>query len=87
MFPLIMQRKKNLYSDFVNKELLIRFSKADNIRPIPYLIDGFKPFQRKVFFFSFFKQKLKDKFKVAQLVGLEHKGWMEWTMLLLVTFT
>jgi DNA topoisomerase-2 len=64
-----------LYSDFVNKELIL-FSKADNIRSIPHLIDGFKPSQRKVMF-SCFKRKLKDEFKVAQLAGYvgEHSAY------------
>jgi len=63
------------YSDFVNKELIL-FSKADNIRSIPHLIDGFKPSQRKVMF-SCFKRKLKDEFKVAQLAGYvgEHSAY------------
>lgn len=64
-----------LYSDFVNKELIL-FSKADNIRSIPHLVDGFKPSQRKVMF-SCFKRKLKDEFKVAQLAGYvgEHSAY------------
>lgn len=36
------------YKDFINKELIL-YSKEDNIRSIPSVVDGFKPSQRKVF--------------------------------------
>lgn len=55
------------YSAFINKELIL-FSRADNQRSIPHLIDGFKPSQRKVLF-SCLKRNLKKEIKVAQLAG------------------
>lgn len=55
------------YGDFINKELVL-FSRANVIRAIPSLIDGFKPSQRKVLF-GCFKRKLTKDVKVAQLVG------------------
>jgi DNA topoisomerase-2 len=39
-------------NDFVHKELVL-FSRADNIRSIPSVIDGLKPGQRKVLFACF----------------------------------
>ena len=36
-----------LMSDFIQKELIL-FSRADNVRSIPSLLDGLKPAQRKV---------------------------------------
>ena len=53
------------YDDFINKELIL-FSRADLMRSIPSVVDGFKPSQRKVLF-SCFKRKLKSDIKVAQL--------------------
>ena len=35
-----------LMSDFIQKELIL-FSRADNVRSIPSLLDGLKPAQRK----------------------------------------
>jgi len=63
------------YSDFINKELIL-FSKADNIRSIPHIMDGFKPSQRKVLY-ACFKRKLKGEIKVAQLAGYigEHSAY------------
>lgn len=55
------------YADFVNKELVL-FSRANVVRAIPNIMDGFKPSQRKVLF-ACFKRKLKTDAKVAQLVG------------------
>jgi DNA topoisomerase-2 len=71
-------------SDFINKELIL-FSRADNMRSIPCVVDGLKPGQRKVSFlsiislllncvpfkvlFACFKKKLKNEMKVAQLAG------------------
>jgi len=55
------------YADFINKELVL-FSKANVVRAIPSVVDGFKPSQRKVIF-GCFKRKLKNDCKVAQLVG------------------
>lgn len=63
------------FSDFINKELIL-FSKSDNGRSIPHMMDGFKPSQRKVLF-ACFKRKLKDEIKVAQLAGYvsEHSAY------------
>ena len=63
------------YDDFVNKELIL-FSRADLMRSIPSVVDGFKPSQRKVLF-SCFKRKLKSDIKVAQLSGYvsEHSAY------------
>ncbi|KAL7580839.1 hypothetical protein ACA910_001112 [Epithemia clementina (nom. ined.)] len=63
------------YSDFINKEYVL-FSRYDNIRSIPHLIDGFKPSQRKVLF-GCFKRRLKGEVKVAQLTGYiaEHSAY------------
>jgi DNA topoisomerase-2 len=63
------------YSQFINEEFIL-FSKADNARSIPHVMDGFKPSQRKVLF-SCFKRKLKDEIKVAQLSGYigEHSAY------------
>ena len=55
------------YSNFINRELIL-FSRADNIRSLPHIYDGFKPSQRKVLF-SCFKRNLKEEIKVAQLAG------------------
>ena len=54
-------------SDFVDKEM-IHFSKYDNERSIPSLIDGLKTSQRKVLF-SAFKRKLVKGIKVSQFSG------------------
>lgn len=63
------------YSDFINKEYIL-FSKYDNERSIPCVVDGFKPSQRKVLF-GCFKRKLKAEVKVAQLTGYvaEHSAY------------
>mmetsp|Transcript_78448 Transcript_78448/g.139080 ORF Transcript_78448/g.139080 Transcript_78448/m.139080 type:complete len:1248 (-) Transcript_78448:91-3834(-) len=63
------------YRDFINKELVL-FSKANVIRAIPSIMDGFKPSQRKVLF-GCFKRKLKNDVKVAQLTGYvsEHAAY------------
>jgi len=55
------------YSEFFNKELIL-FSRANNVRAIPSIVDGLKPGQRKILF-SCFKRKLHKELKVAQLVG------------------
>ena len=55
------------YKDFVNKEL-IGFSRANCIRAIPSICDGYKPGQRKILF-SCFKRNLKNEIKVSQLSG------------------
>ena len=63
------------YDEFINKELIL-FSRADLLRSIPSMVDGFKPSQRKVLF-SCFKRKLKSDVKVAQLSGYvsEHSAY------------
>ena len=63
------------FSDFINKEYIL-FSRYDNVRSIPHLIDGFKPSQRKVLF-GCFKRRLKGEVKVAQLTGYiaEHSAY------------
>lgn len=53
--------------EFVDQEL-VHFSRADNVRSIPNVIDGLKPSQRKVLY-SCFKRNLMDEVKVAQLAG------------------
>ena len=59
--------KKNVsVADFVHKDL-IHFSNSDNIRSIPYVVDGLKP-QRKVLF-GCFKRNLVKEIRVAQLAG------------------
>ena len=60
--------KKNVsVADFVHKDL-IHFSNSDNIRSIPYVVDGLKPSQRKVLF-GCFKRNLVKEIRVAQLAG------------------
>lgn len=62
--------KKISYHDFVHKEL-IHFSKDDNDRSLPCMIDGFKPSQRKIYFVTDLKglHNQKKEIKVAQLAG------------------
>ena len=55
------------YSDFVNKELIL-FSMADLQRSIPSMVDGLKPGQRKILFYSFKRNFVKEA-KVAQFSG------------------
>jgi len=55
------------YKEFVDKELIL-FSRADNCRSIPSMVDGLKPGQRKVLF-ACFQRNLKKDVKVAQLQG------------------
>jgi hypothetical protein len=64
-----------LMSDFIQKELIL-FSRADNVRSIPSMVDGLKPAQRKVLF-ACFKRNLKTDIKVAQLAGYvsEHAAY------------
>ncbi|XP_075543707.1 DNA topoisomerase 2-alpha-like [Dermacentor variabilis] len=61
------ETKKVTYQDFINKELVL-FSKLDNERSIPSLVDGLKPGQRKVLY-TCFKRNDKREIKVAQLAG------------------
>jgi DNA topoisomerase-2 len=48
---------------------MIHFSNADNIRSIPFLIDGLKPSQRKILFSSFKRGKNAKEIKVSQFAG------------------
>jgi len=63
------------YQEFINYDL-IHFSKYDNDRSIPNLIDGLKISQRKILY-SAFKKKLYNEIKVAQFSGYvsEHSGY------------
>ena len=63
------------YKEFIDKEF-IHFSKYDNDRSIPNLIDGLKISQRKILFAAF-KKKLNSEIKVAQFSGYvsEHSGY------------
>ena len=63
------------YKEFIDKEF-IHFSKYDNDRSIPNLIDGLKISQRKILFAAF-KKKLNNEIKVAQFSGYvsEHSGY------------
>merc|ERR1712016_412779 len=56
------------YTDFVNKELVL-FSKMDNERSNPSMVDGLKPGQRKVLFTCLKRNLTKKEIKVAQLAG------------------
>ena len=64
-----------LVSDFISKELIL-FSRADNVRSLPSVLDGLKPAQRKVLY-ACFKRNLKADIKVAQLAGYvsEHAAY------------
>ena len=55
------------YEDFINKEM-IHFSKYDNERSIPNMMDGLKTSLRKILF-SAFKRNLVNEIKVAQFAG------------------
>ena len=63
------------YSDFVHKEL-IHFSKYDNERSIPSMVDGLKTSLRKIMYCAF-KRNLTKEIKVAQFGGYvsEHSGY------------
>ena len=63
------------YEDFINRDL-IHFSKYDNDRSIPNLVDGLKISQRKILY-SAFKKNLNSEIKVAQFSGYvsEHSGY------------
>ena len=63
------------YEEFINNDL-IHFSKYDNDRSIPNLVDGFKISLRKIMF-SAFKKRLTNEIKVAQFSGYvsEHSGY------------
>ena len=68
-------KKKITYKDFIDKEM-IHFSKYDNERSIPNMMDGLKTSLRKILFSSF-KRNLVKEIKVAQLAGYvsEHSGY------------
>jgi DNA topoisomerase-2 len=59
--------KEITMTDFINKELIL-FSRADNERSIPNVLDGFKPGQRKVLY-TCIKNKYKNEVKVSSLAG------------------
>ena len=63
------------YQEFINKEF-IHFSKYDNDRSIPNLMDGLKTSLRKILY-SAFKKNLTSEIKVAQFSGYvsEHSGY------------
>ena len=63
------------YDDFIDKEM-IHFSKYDNDRSIPNVMDGLKMSLRKILFAAF-KRNLTKEIKVAQLSGYvsEHSGY------------
>jgi DNA topoisomerase-2 len=63
------------YEEFIHQEL-IHFSKYDNDRSIPNLVDGFKISLRKIFFAAK-KKGLTTEIKVAQFSGYvsEHSGY------------
>ena len=54
-------------NDFIDNEM-IHFSKYDNERSIPSLIDGLKTSQRKILFAAF-KRNLDKEIKVSQFSG------------------
>ena len=56
------------YGQFFNEEF-IEFSRADNVRNIPSVIDGLKPGQRKILFAAFKRRLSESEMKVAQLAG------------------
>ena len=63
------------YEEFIHNDL-IHFSKYDNDRSIPNLVDGLKISLRKILFAAF-KKKLHSEIKVAQFSGYvsEHSGY------------
>lgn len=68
--------KQNVtYSEFIDKDL-IHFSKMDNERSIPSIIDSFKPSHRKILF-AMFKKNQRTEIKVAQLASYvaEHTAY------------
>ena len=69
------RKKRVLYQEFIDKEM-IHFSKYDNDRAIPNVMDGLKMSLRKILY-SVFKRNLTKEVKVAQLSGYvsEHSGY------------
>ena len=63
------------FDEFIDQEM-IHFSKYDNDRSIPNVMDGLKLSLRKILF-SVFKRNLTKEIKVAQLSGYvsEHSGY------------
>lgn len=63
------------YDEFIDREM-IHFSKYDNDRSIPNVMDGLKLSLRKILY-SVFKRNLTKEIKVAQLSGYvsEHSGY------------
>ena len=63
------------YEEFIDREM-IHFSKYDNDRSIPNMMDGLKMSLRKILF-SAFKRNLTKEIKVAQFSGYvsEHSGY------------
>jgi len=63
------------YQEFVDQEM-IHFSKYDNDRSIPNMVDGLKKSQRKILFAAF-KKNLTKEIKVAQFSGYvsEHSAY------------
>ena len=59
--------RKVSYADFLSKEM-IHFSKYDNDRSIPNIMDGLKTSQRKILYTGL-KRKLTKEIKVAQFSG------------------
>ncbi|GJW81298.1 DNA topoisomerase 2 [Tanacetum coccineum] len=55
------------YRDFINKGLIL-FSRADNQRSIPSVVDGFKPDQRKILFCAF-RMPVIEEIGVSDLSG------------------
>lgn len=54
-------------ANFINKRMIL-FSKADVVRSVPCVFDGFKPSQRKAVF-AYMQGKHKKQIKVSALVG------------------
>tara|TARA_Y100001970_G_C14253363_1_gene873395 strand:+ start:494 stop:3952 length:3459 start_codon:yes stop_codon:yes gene_type:complete len=69
------KKREISYEDFIDREM-IHFSKYDNERSIPNMMDGLKTSLRKILF-SCFKRNLVREIKVAQLAGYvsEHSGY------------
>ena len=63
------------FQDFVDREM-IHYSKYDNDRSIPKMMDGMKISQRKTLFAAF-KKPINNEIKVAQFSGYvsEHSGY------------
>ena len=62
------EEKDISYADFINYDL-IHFSREDNCRSIPSLIEGFKPSLRKILYGAILRGLDKEEIKVSQLAG------------------